>query len=100
LALAGRDQLAEQGIAARVVSMASMEIFRSRPKDERDKILPPDMPTLAVEAASPLGWYEFADEVLGLDRFGASAPGPVVYEKLGFTPNAVADRVARLLGKD
>lgn len=99
LALAARDLLAKQGIAARVVSMASMEIYRARSKADRAEILPPDMPTLAVEAASPLGWYEFADDVLGLDRFGASAPGPVVYKKLGFTPEAVAQRVTKLVGK-
>ncbi|MEM7446564.1 MAG: transketolase, partial [Pseudomonadota bacterium] len=99
LALEARDLLADRGIAARVVSMPSMEIFREQSDADRDKILPPDPPILAIEAASPLGWHEFADDVLGLTRFGASAPGPTVYRELGFTAEAIADRVAKLLGK-
>ena len=99
LCLEARDLLAQQGIAARVVSMPSMEIYRARPAAERSEILPPGLPTLAVEAAAPFGWHEFADDVLGLARFGASAPGPTVYRELGFTPEAVAARLAKLLGK-
>ena len=57
------------------------------------------VPTLAVEAAAPLGWHEFADDVLGVTRFGASAPGPIVYKEYGFTPEAIAERVMKLLGK-
>jgi transketolase len=97
LALAARDVLAGKGIAARVVSMGCMEIFRERPAGEREKLLPRGVPTVAVEAAAPTGWYEWADDVVGLRRFGASAPGPVVYAKLGFTPENVADHVERLV---
>ena len=97
LGLAARELLAKQGVSARVVSMPCMEIFRARPAAERAEVLPPELPTLAVEAASPFGWHEFADDVLGLARFGASAPGPVVYRELGFTREAVAERVTRLL---
>ena len=57
------------------------------------------MPTVAVEAAAPYSWYEFADDVVGLTRFGASAPAEILYEKLGITPEAVAERVSRLLDK-
>ena len=99
LALTARELLAQQGISARVVSMPCMEIFRERSTAERAEILPPDTPTLAVEAASPFGWYEFADDVLGVTRFGASAPGPVVYREYGFTAESVAERVTKLLGK-
>ena len=99
LALAARELLAKQGIAARVVSMPCMEIFRARSGADRADILPPGMPTLAVEAAAPFGWHEFADDVLGLTRFGASAPGPVVYRELGFTAEAVAERVTKLLAR-
>ncbi|MEM9681990.1 MAG: transketolase C-terminal domain-containing protein, partial [Pseudomonadota bacterium] len=99
LALAARDLLAAQGIAARVVSMPCVELFREQPAAARIEILPPGMPTLAVEAAAPLGWHEFADDVLGLTRFGASAPGPVVCKELGYTAEAVAQRVTKLLGK-
>ncbi len=97
LALAARELLAGEGIGARVVSMPCWELFRAQSTVERDAVLPPAMPTLAVEAAAPTGWHEFADDVVGLTRFGASAPGPVVYEKLGFTPENVADHVRRLV---
>jgi transketolase len=97
LALAARELLAGDGVSARVVSMPSWELFRSRPADARDAVLPPDLPTLAVEAAAPTGWHEFADDVLGLTRYGASAPGPVVYAQLGFTPENVAARARALV---
>jgi transketolase len=97
LALAARDLLAGEGIEARVVSMGCTELFRQSPKEARDAILPPGLPTVAVEAAAPTGWHEFADDVVGLRRFGASAPGPIVYAKLGFTPENVADHVRRLV---
>jgi transketolase len=97
LGLSARRILKAQNISVRVVSMPCVEIFRSRPAAERAEILPPAMPTLAVEAAAPLGWHEFADDVVGLTRFGASAPGPIVFEKLGFTAEAVAGRVLKLL---
>jgi transketolase len=100
VALGARELLAGKGIAARVVSMPCMEIFRARSAAERANVLPPDVPTVAVEAASPLGWHEFADDVVGLTRFGASAPGPIVYKELGITAEAVAGRVARLLGRE
>ena len=99
LVLEARDVLAKQGVSARVVSMPSMENFRAQPASVRDEILPPTMPTLAVEAAAPLGWHEFADDVMGLTRFGASAPGPTIYKELGFTPEAVADRATKLIAK-
>ncbi|MCB1495520.1 MAG: transketolase [Bauldia sp.] len=99
VALGARDLLAKKGIGARVVSMPCVEIFRDRPAAERNKVLPPDMPTVAVEAAAPYSWYEFADDVVGLTRFGASAPADILYQKLGITPEAVADRVSRLLDK-
>ncbi|MCB1486461.1 MAG: transketolase, partial [Bauldia sp.] len=99
VALGARDLLAKQGIEARVVSMPCVEIFRNRPAAEREAVLPTGMPTVAVEAAAPYNWYEFADDVVGLTRFGASAPAEILYQKLGITPEAVAERVSRLLGK-
>ncbi|MDQ6928785.1 MAG: transketolase, partial [Actinomycetota bacterium] len=99
LALGARALLATEGIEARVVSMGCAELFRARPQAERDQILPPGIPTVAVEAAAPTGWHEFADDVVGLRRYGASAPGPVVYAKLGFTPDNVADHVRKLVKK-
>jgi transketolase len=100
VALGARDLLARKGIAARVVSMPSMELFRERPADEQEEVLPYDVPVVAVEAASPFGWHEFADDVVGLTRFGASAPAPVLYQELGITADVVAERVAELLGKE
>ena len=100
VALGARDLLAKQGISARVVSMPCMEIFRARSSAERAEVLPPGMPTVAVEAASPFGWHEFADDVVGLTRFGASAPGPILFQKLGITPEAVAERVMKVLGRE
>ena len=97
IALAARELLAARGISARVVSLPSWELFRSRPAGDRDTILPPNRPTVAVEAAASTGWLEWADEVVGLDRFGASAPADVLYEQLGITASAVAARIeARL----
>jgi transketolase len=100
VALAARDLLAKKGIAARVVSMPSFEIFRTQSDADRALVLPPGMPVVAVEAASPLGWHEFVDDVVGMNRFGASAPAPVLYREFGITPEAVADRVAALLQKE
>jgi transketolase len=91
--------LAEDGIDARVVSLPSWELFRAQPDPVRDAIIPPGLPSVAVEAASTLGWRDLVDDVVGLDRFGASAPGEVLYAELGITPPAVAGRVrAALLG--
>ena len=100
VALAARDHLMANGIAARVVSMPCWELFRSQSETFRTRVLPPDLPTVAVEAAATLGWHEFADDVVGLDRFGASAPAEVLYTQLGITPEAVADRVVSLLHKE
>jgi transketolase len=100
IALAARDLLATKSITARVVSMPCMELFRARSADEQEAVLPYDAPVVAVEAASPFGWHEFADDVVGLSRFGASAPAPTLYKKLGITPEAVAERVQELLGKE
>jgi transketolase len=100
VALGARELLASKGVSARVVSMPCMEIFRARSSAERAEVLPPELPTVAVEAASPFGWHEFADDVIGLTRFGASAPGPIIYQKLGITAEAVADRVTKILGRE
>ena len=101
LALDAAETLREDGVAVRVVSMPSLELFREQPDDYREQVLPPDVPRLAIEAASPLGWHEWvgADgDVIALDRFGASAPGGVVMEKLGFNVENVVRRARTLLG--
>jgi transketolase len=89
--------LTEQGVSARVVSMPCWELFELNSAEERAETLPRRVPTLAVEAATSLGWERFADDVVGLDRFGASAPGDVALKNLGFTPENVAARALALL---
>ncbi len=94
VALAAREMLAADGISARVVSMPSFELFRGQEAAYRDEVLPPALRArVAVEAASPFGWYEWVGidgVVVGIDRFGFSAPGDVALEALGITAEAVA----------
>ncbi len=91
------ELLAADGVAARVVSLPSWELFAEQPHDEQARVLRPDLPSLAVEAAATMGWSRWTDEAVGIDRFGASAPGAVVMEKLGITAANVADRARALL---
>ena len=101
LALAAREQLEQRGIGTRVVSMPSWELFDSQPQEYRDRLLPPEITArLALEAGSSQGWHRFVGDrgaVLGVDNFGASAPGPAVMAAYGFTPDKVRDRAIALL---
>jgi transketolase len=101
LALEARELLAQQGIGVRIVSMPSWELFDAQPAKYRDSVLPPPVTArLAIEAGVTQGWEKYVGpngDVLGLDRFGASAPYKVLMEKFGFTAEAVAERVLRLL---
>ena len=103
LAVAAREKLSERKIQARVVSMPSWELFDLQPKEYRDSVLPPSIKRrVAVEAALPQGWHRYVGDggdVIGIERFGASAPGNVVMEKLGFTVNNVVERALALLEK-
>jgi transketolase len=102
IALKAREQLGAQGITARVVSMPSHEIFAAQPADYRDSVLPPGVKRVAVEAAHPMSWYRWVGldgAVIGLERFGASAPYEAIYQGLGITPAAVADAARRVLGR-
>jgi transketolase len=94
--------LASEGIQARVVSMPSWEIYDEQSPVYKESVMPDGVPKLAVEAGSPLGWWKYVGKdggVIGLDRYGASAPGPTVLEKLGFTAPNVAARAKDLLKK-
>src|SRR5215207_3279148 len=86
---AGRQIAAGNGTAVRVVSMPCWELFESQPREYRDEVLPPRVRArLALEPGVPQGWHRWvvdAGDVLGLDRFGESAPGTEVLERLGFT---------------
>ena len=101
LVASARQKLLEQNIQARIVSMPSWELFDAQPQDYRDSVLPKSVkPRLAVEAALPQGWHRYVGDsgnVIGIERFGASAPGNVVMEKFGFTANHVAEGALALL---
>ncbi len=86
-------------VAARVVSLPSWELFALQDDEYQDGVLPPDVPTLAVEAGASFGWERYADESVSIDRFGASAPGDQVLEHLGFTAENVAARAGALLDR-
>ncbi len=94
VALAAREEL---DVPVRVVSMPSWELFEQQDEDYRETVLPEDLPTLAVEAGIAMGWERYADDVVSIERFGASAPGGTVLEKLGITPANVAVHVRELL---
>jgi transketolase len=103
LVVAARQKLAEQKIQARVVSMPSWELFDLQSREYRESVLPPSTRSrVAVEAGLPQGWHRYvgdSGDVIGIERFGASAPGNVVMEKLGFTVDHVVSRTLALLGR-
>ena len=82
---------------ARVVSFPSWDLFAAQDEGYRREVLPDGVPRLAVEAASPFGWERYADATVGIDHFGASAPGDVAMEEFGFTPQHVATEAAALV---
>jgi transketolase len=98
LALSARDELAAEGITARVVSMPCSELFDRQPRAYRDEVLPPQVTArVAIEQASTLSWHRFVGDdgaIVGMHTFGASAPLKQLVKKFGFTPDAVAN-VAR-----
>ena len=100
IALDAQRRLAADGVAARVVSMPSLELFAAQPQTYRDRVLPPTLKArVAVEAAHPQSWYRWVGEgdVVGLDHFGASAPYKRLYQEFGLTGEVVAARVRALL---
>jgi len=96
-ALAAADLLAADGIAARVVSFPSWELFAEQDEDYQESVLPIGVPSVSVEAGVTLGWASWVDASIGIDRFGASAPGATVLEKLGITPEHVAETARELI---
>jgi transketolase len=78
--------------------MPSWELFAEQDDAYRDEVLPATMPRVSVEAAITMGWERWVDRAVGIDRFGASAPGPEVLEKLGITGSHVAQVAKDLLG--
>ena len=98
--MAARDLLAERGIAARVVSMPSTTVFDRLDPAYRRAVLPDGVPRLAIEAGASDPWRKYVGlegAVLGLDRFGESAPADALFPHFGFTAGRIADMAAALL---
>ena len=104
LIVAARQKLTENKINARIVSMPSWELFETQSKEYRDSVLPPTVHArLAVEAGATQGWRRYVGDrgdVIGVDRFGASAPGPVVMREYGFSVENVCKRALALLERE
>ena len=101
IALEAGKLLQDKGVAARVVSLPSWELFDAQPVNYRNMVLPPNIRArISIEAAMPLGWERYVglDGIaIGLSRFGVSAPGKVIYDKLGLTAQRVVDEALGLL---
>jgi transketolase len=96
-AIEAQQILAGEGIAARVVSMPSWELFAAQDDSYRESVIPKTHPSVAVEAAISMGWERWVDRTVSIERFGASAPGAEVLEKLGITGEHVAQVAKDLL---
>jgi transketolase len=97
--LAAAKLLGEEGIGARVVSMPCMDVFERAPQTWRDEVIPRRLPRIAIEAGSSSPWWRWVGEggdVVGLDRFGESAPAGDLFRHFGITAELVAVRAARL----
>ncbi|MAG04011.1 MAG: transketolase [Acidimicrobiaceae bacterium] len=97
VALDAAATLTAGGLAVRVVSMPSVDLFAAQTDSYHDEVLPPSVPVVSVEAGVTFGWSRWADRSVGIDRFGASAPGDEVMARLGITPEAVAEAARDLL---
>jgi transketolase len=93
------DTLRGDGVRARVVSLPCWEWFEAQSEEYRASVLPPGVPVLSVEAGSVFGWDRYADDSIGIDRFGASAPGEVNMAEFGFTAVHVVERARALLDR-
>jgi len=97
VALEAASSLSAGGTSVRVVSMPSWELLRSQGTEYRSSLLPDGVPVVSVEAGTTTGWAEYADAAVGIDRFGASAPGSTVLRELGINPEHVAEVAAGLV---
>ena len=100
LALEAQAKLAEEGICVSVVSMPSWDMFEMQSEEYKKSVLPEGLPKVAVEAGVTLGWSRYTgseDNVIGINKFGASAPGGTVMKEYGFTAENVAAKVKSLL---
>ena len=100
LALAAQEALAKENINVSVVSMPSWDVFENQSDEYKKQVLPTGVPKIAIEAGVTLGWSRYTGceaNVIGINKFGASAPGDVVYEKYGFTVENVVNKVKEVL---
>jgi transketolase len=103
LAVEAQRELAARGVAGSVVSMPSWELFGEQPDDYQRRVVPPELPKVSIEAGVTFGWREIVGDggaVIGIDRFGASAPGAEVARRLGLTVDTVVERALELVGAD
>jgi transketolase len=102
LAMEAKDILEKEGARTRVVSMPSWDLFASQSQDYRDQVLPPQtQKRIAIEAAATLGWRRWIGDggrIIGVDRFGSSAPGPEVMKNYGFNVENLVEKAQGLLG--
>ena len=98
LCVSAAEVLRQSGVQVRVVSMPCWDLFEAQSEDYRAGVLPAALPALAVEAACSFGWDRYADATVCIDRFGASAPGGLVLEKLGINVDNVVAKARNLLG--
>jgi transketolase len=102
LILSAAEELATRGVRARVVSMASQELFARQPEAYRDEVLPRGVPRVAIEAAHPMSWYKWVGldgVVIGIERFGASAPYERIYVELGLTADKIVAAAEGVVAK-
>jgi transketolase len=100
LAVEAHRRLAQSGLAVRVVSMPCTDVFDRQDAGYRDSVLPASLPAVAVEAGVSDSWRKYVGlrgEVVGLDRFGESAPAGELFRLFGFTPERVVEAVTRVL---
>ena len=104
LILEAQKLLESEGIDARVVSMPSWELFKDQPEEYRNTVFPPNVKNrIAVEAASPFGWSEWTGDhgrVIGIDKFGASAPAEEIFKHYGFTIENIVNNCKELLHEE
>ncbi len=102
LILDAQNKLEADGIRSRAVSIPSQELFARQDQAYRDSVLPKGVKRVAIEAAHPMSWYRWVGDdgiIIGLERFGASAPAPVIYAHLGITADRVVESAKQLVGK-